>query len=52
MASNQGRALNGIRESDVTYIKPVSEEMKGLFDLQERILNEEEGNGEEEEADL
>jgi hypothetical protein len=38
-----GRAINGIRESDVTWIKPISEEMNGLFGLQQQILNKEQG---------
>ena len=44
MADNSGMALNGIRLSDVTYIKPISDEMKGLFPLQDSILSKEEGN--------
>ena len=50
MADNSGMALNGIRLSDVTYIKPISDDMKGLFPLQESILSKEEGNEEEEEC--
>jgi hypothetical protein len=41
--------LNGIKELDVIYIVPVSEEINGMFELQEHILAKELGikdNGE------
>ena len=47
-SDGSGRAIVGMKEEDVTYIVPVSDEMKGLFDLQERILNRENGIADEE----
>jgi hypothetical protein len=47
-----GRAIMGMKEADVTYIVPVSDEMKGLFGLQEQILNRENGINDEEWAML
>jgi hypothetical protein len=41
-----------MKEADVTYIVPVSDEMKGLFGLQEQILNRENGINDEEWAML
>jgi hypothetical protein len=50
LAGNNVKALNGNKESNITYIVPtVSEEMNGTFKLQERILAKElgiEDNGE------
>ena len=41
LAGDNVKALNGIKESDITYIVPVSEEMNGTFELQEHILAKE-----------
>jgi hypothetical protein len=43
LAGDNVKALNRIKESDITYIVPVSEEMNGTFKLQERILAKELG---------
>lgn len=40
---NPDRAQEGIKESDIQFIKPQSEMMKGLFDDQTAILDKEAG---------
>jgi hypothetical protein len=52
LAGNDEKALNGIKESDVTYIVPVSEEMNGTFELQEHILAKELGIEDDRECDF
>ncbi|KAL3794235.1 hypothetical protein ACHAWO_006479 [Cyclotella atomus] len=45
--SEQGKATHGIKLSQVDYIVPISDEMKALFEVQERVLNIEQGIEEE-----
>lgn len=53
MADNSGMALafNGIQLSDITYIKPISEDMKRLFPLKESILSKGKKEGNEEDRE-
>jgi hypothetical protein len=43
LAGDNVKALNGMKESDITYIVPVPEEMNDTFELKERILAKELG---------
>jgi hypothetical protein len=52
LAGDNVKALNGMKESDVTYIVPVSEEMNGTFELQEHILAKELGIEDDGECDF
>ena len=51
LAGDNVKALNGIKESDITYIVPVSEEMNGTFELQEHILAKELGTEAEDDGE-